>query len=524
MSDIDNIIAAMYPEKYCDTKPSEISKIKRIFRDKGLTAAVEYIEEAKISAKAAEDFKLIYDSTSETLEPVYFWILDYMPKNYKKIDKLVDNFASSPGSGHFSELQGKATQMQQEASRVLGTVNNILKGVINLIYDLKEFKVRLSHYEAAESKNNETKEAGILSLKQIWMDKVDMLRGQGSINALSSGNLQFVTLRDGFMIVNSVKDVDKLDLNDRVKRILKPRVQEFFEWKTRSYQELKKRYEIEKIYLKGQVDALKLNAKWARPYLRTAQRLTANEGLLGDPGLVTAFNTILLQLTLFGASPINVKDSVMEKSLPRDFAKIKNLKKYNAIGVIDFTFRGIPSKMGQHYTFGGRVEITFKGYALTDDEIELLKEELKKSDMELALSLVEGMTTDSLERIQVDIDDILTDKKEKGKDSDDLNPFSALFSIFKSEKTEEKKSKEKSDKEKYEKLQNALKKSENYAEKYLRNFATAEAMNKIFNIYDIYKKGHGMAAFPFPFPGDKETKTPVSRAEDFLGLKRYDRD
>ena len=78
------------------------------------------------------------------------------------------------------------------------------------------------------------------------MDKVDIQRGQGSINALASGNLQFVTLRDAFMIVDSIKAVDDLDLNERVKRILKPRVQEFFEWRKRSEQELRKRFEVEK--------------------------------------------------------------------------------------------------------------------------------------------------------------------------------------------------------------------------------------------------------------------------------------
>ena len=106
------------------------------------------------------------------------------------------------------------------------------------------------------------------------MDKVDLQRGQGSINAMSSGNLQFVTLRDAFLSAKSPEDVDKIDLNERVKRILKPRVQEFFEWKKRSEQELRKRFEIEKTYLKSQVAALKLQSKWAKPYLKAAEKLT----------------------------------------------------------------------------------------------------------------------------------------------------------------------------------------------------------------------------------------------------------
>jgi hypothetical protein len=472
----------------------------------------------------SNEYRLIYDSSSETLEPLYFWILDFMQKNFKKVEKLVDNFASSPGSGHFSELQGKASQMQQEASRVLGTVNNILKGVLNLIYDLKEFKIRLSHYEAADSKDKGTSEAGILALKQIWMDKVDMQRGQGSLNALSSGNLQFVTLRDAFMIVNSIKEVDDLDLNDRVKRILKPRIQEFFEWKERSHQELKKRYEIEKIYLKSQVSALKLNTRWAKPYLLAAQKLSQSQDLMSDAALVTAFNTIILQLTIVGIQALPVKEMIEDKKIPKEFRKMKNLREYNKFVVIDFKFRGIPSKSGQHYTFGGRADVEFKSYGLTKDEIEMIKLEQEKSDLKTAMSLVEGMTEGSLAQMQVDIDEILRDKKpgEKDEDGEDTNPFSAIFSIFKSEKKEDEKDEDDETKKqkKYEKLQKLVKKPENYAEKYLRNVAEAYAYIDCFNVYDIYKKGHGMPAFPFPWKDDKEAKAPLSTSEEIFGFGR----
>lgn len=475
-------------------------------------------------------YDLMYDSTSETLEPVYFWILDYMEKNFGKIEKLIDNFASSPGSGHFSELQGKASQMQQEASRVLGTVNNILKGIINLIYDLKEFKLRLSHYDAANSKDKTTKEAGILSLKQIWMDKVDMQRGQGSLNALSSGNLQFVTLRDAFMIVNKPEEVDNMDLNDRVKRILKPRIQEFLEWQKRSEQELKKRYEIEKIYLKSQVSALRLNSRWARPYLRAAERLRMNDTISGRPELVTAFNTLFLQLSLVGIDGIKVKSLVEDKKIPRDFKRMEpNLRKYNAVTVVDFEFRGIPSKAGQHYTFGGRVNVKFKGYGLTNEEIELVKLELKKKDLEAALTLVEGMTTDSIGQIEADIDEILNDKNEEEKKKekeDDLNPFSALFSIFKSNKEEKKKEKPESElteeeiNARYKKVEEKVKKAENYAEQYIRNYAGAEGANKCFSIYDKYKKAHGMPGFPFPYSEDREARAPTTPAEKWFLNKK----
>src|SRR3989344_6016179 len=90
---------------------------------------------------ASVEHKLVYDSSSETLEPVYFWILDFMNAGFS-VEKIIDNFSSSPGSGHFSELGIKKSQMQQEAMRILGSVNTVIKSIINIIYDLKEFQIR----------------------------------------------------------------------------------------------------------------------------------------------------------------------------------------------------------------------------------------------------------------------------------------------------------------------------------------------------------------------------------------------
>jgi len=477
--------------------------------------------------KPPQEFHLGYDSTSETLEPIYFWIIDWLERNWtKKVDKLVDNFASSPGSSHFADMQGRASQMQQEASRILGTVNNILKGVINLIYDLREFKIRLSHYESAESKDKLKAEAGLLALKQVWMDKVDMLRGQGSLNALSSGNLQFVTLRDAFMAVNSLEDVDKLDLNDRVKRVLKPRVQEFYEWKRRSYEELKKRFEIEKIYLKSQVDALKLNSRWARPYLRAAEQLRGNEKLMGDSGMITAFNTVLLELSIMAKSAINVGDATsrnpLGRDLPEEFGRMKKLKKFNSVVLIDFNFRGIPGKQGQTYTFGGRADVYFRAYALTDDEIELLKYRLDKSDLSSSFMLVEGMTTESLSKIEADIEEFLPSGDEKKKDVGS-EPLSALFSFF-SSKTKKKKDESPEDQRKrLKKIDEEVEKDghvkpDNFAEKYIRNYAEANADNLCFKLYDKYKSAHGMAKFPYG-GDDEDYGPPQSEADSLFGFR-----
>ncbi len=478
---------------------AEIDRISDIIEE--VSPHYKKRKKMNLDSVPVEDHQLVYDSSSETLEPVYFWILDFSNKLFSgNVQKLVDNFASSPGSGHFSELGMRATRMQEEGMKILGAVNTVLKSIINLIYDLKEFEIRISHYKAFHSKNKEEADAGLLALKQIWMDNVDVKRGRGSINMMAQ-DLNFVTLRDAFMIVKSLEEINKTDLNDRVKRILKPRLKEFLEWRKRSEIELKKRFEIEKNYLKSQVSSLQLYTRWAKPYLIAAEKLRMQEKGR-EPAIINVFNTVLLELTLLAKGEIDVKDAAENHDLPEDFKKLKLKRKYYNCVLIDFVFRGIPQRISaqqSHYVFGGRVEVNFKGYCLNEDELALLDERLGESDIQDALKLIEGTTTDSLEQLKDDIDYFLKSEEEKEKQekevSEDVNPFSALLGIGK--KKPEEKDKEKA-KEKAHKLKLKAKgvAEDTYVESVIRKYGEEKAGSSCYDIFDIYKKGHGMPSPP----------------------------
>lgn len=450
-------------------------------------------DKGALDSVPSREYNLIYDSTSESLEPVYFWILDFMNSSYDGVDKLVDNFVSSPGSGHFSELMGKATQMQNEAMKIYGMVNTVIKSILNLIYDLKEFNLRLQNYDDSKSKDKDTRESGLLSLKQIWMDQVDIKKGRGAINMLAQ-DLNFVTLRDAFMIVEDERllgpDGKELDLNDRVKRILKARVKEFLDWQVRSEKELRKRYEIEKTYLKTQVNTVKLYSKWAKPYLRAAEELAMPESR--DAALVKAFNTITLGLTILGKKSIDVQDAAVNKNLPEDFRKIKFRRTYYACVVVDFKFRGIPQKAGQHYAFGGRAEVTFRAYVLNEEELDLFQKKLEESEFGSAMGLVEGMTSESLDQLQEDIDEFLEGEAPLSETAApvDVNPFMALLGLGEKKPEAAKKKKEKEISE----LKDLTK--DNYAESVVRTFAEVESLDACYRIYDVYKKAHKMASTP----------------------------
>ena len=127
-----------------------IGKINpKIFADNGKEllqayGSADFIPAEAIKEKPLSKHGLVYDSSSETLEPVYFFILDLMNDFGLETQKLIDNFSSSPGSGHFAELGQRATIMQQQASKILGDVNAVIRSVLSMQLVLLELSISYS--------------------------------------------------------------------------------------------------------------------------------------------------------------------------------------------------------------------------------------------------------------------------------------------------------------------------------------------------------------------------------------------
>lgn len=441
-------------------------------------------------------FKITSDSQTSQLEPIYYWILDFMQDMGIKVEKITDNFTASPGSGQFLELNQRMSKQRQEAMNTLGAINQVVKSILNLLYDLKEFETRLDSYTKTGSKDKIERDAGILAIKQIWLDNVDIKRGNTSIKAMTFSQAPFATLIDAFMIINSAKDVEKMDLNERVKRILKQRIEEFNTWRGLSEKELKKRFEVERAYLKSQVETLKLYTAWVRPYLKSAEELRM-KGFEKSPALVNAFSTTMFELVLFGKSKFDFEKAVASRKLPPGFKNYKLKRNYSSCFLVSFSFRGHLSQRAtqrgdQAFALGGRVNMTFDCYALNEQEINLLEKELRNQDIEDSFKFIQESTDKSLEELKNDIEHFLEEGKEKEKKQekkeDDINPFSALFSIFKpKEKKQEEVPEIKSIKK------------DNYIEKEVRKIVGNTAKDMLYTIYDIYKKAHGMLSTNEPF-------------------------
>lgn len=538
MVSIHSIMGAVQPNVYCKGSKEEIDnliKIAETGKEKGVLEAAKHIEKLKKEGKdilvkpdfldqekaeisnawdlkgiktPIEQHKLGYDAVSESLEPVYFWLLDNLEEEYgAEPKKLIDTFASSYGSGHFSEMGQKSTTMQQQGMQMLGAANQVVKSIINLIYDLKDFKMRMELYDRRDSEKKEEKESALLSLKQLWLDTVDIKRGNSSIKAMAISGANapnFVTLIDGFMAIIDLKTLHEqhekgeLDLNDRVYRLLEQRFGEFEVWLKNSHEELKKRFEIERTYLKSQVATLKLYSRWAKPYLEAAKRLEQNASRTA--ALVNSFNSSILELTLFSSKEHLVKEDVDRNRVPRMYLEKVKTKYYECV-VVELKFTTIPERASQQggYGFRGRVAITFTSYSLSAEEIKLVEKAVEQDDFDGIFGAVSGATDETLGSLKTDLDELLGEKEEEKADekkkeekkTDDSNPFSALFSIFMpSTWTSKKEEKKPSD-------PNAIKiKKDDDFEKVARNYAIISARGRCNKMYSSYKGSHGMATLP----------------------------
>lgn len=437
--------------------------------------------------------KIVYDTNVNRLESLYFWIIDFLKGPYSDVEKISDTFTASPGSTYFADLGARATKMQEEGMKIMGTISMVVKTVINLIYDLKNFDLVLKSYDKAKSDDMKEKKEGLLALKERWLSNVDMQRGNGSINYMTQ-SYNFTTLRPAFFAAESVEHVEKMDLNDLVKRILIPRVGEFFDWVDLSEAELRKRYEIEKVHLRSQIDSLKLYSSWVKPYLVAAQQLGMKESK--EAGLVSVFGSMILELSLLASKKIEDLPPGLSTADIRGFYKILT---------VDFKFRAYPTPQ---LPFAGRVEIAFKSYVLNEDEKLLLEKMREDEAVGSMLNIAKNLTEGSLKQLTADIDRFLSPKEEEKKEE---TMFKGIIKDFKrtfvgqswtERMEEEKKKEEKEKKEKEDKKKKLIKEgvsSDSYEESATRQAAEVEAANTSFSTFDVFKKSQGMASFPSPF-------------------------
>ena len=89
-----------------------------------------------------------------------------------------------------------------------------------------------------------------------------------------------------------------------------------------SEKELRKRYEIEKIYLKSQVNTVQLYARWLKPYLQASGSL--EQRAESTAAIVNNFNTTFIRASvLMGYSEYDPSDDIIAGNCLKYLRKLR---------------------------------------------------------------------------------------------------------------------------------------------------------------------------------------------------------
>jgi hypothetical protein len=245
--------------------------------------------------------------------------------------------------------------------------------------------------------------------------------------------------------------------------------------------------ELKRVALRERVNALKMYARWVKPYLRAAKVLEQN--VSPSAASITALNTTLLEVVILAIGSYDLKEDVRSGVLPKFFAKGR-YREYFPILLVRFNVRATPQRTAGRSGYAGRTDMEFTSYALNLQELEALREELDKDDLRDLVVALEGTTEERLALVQKDIEEVLGDvyreraAMEEERRSEDVNPFAALFSFLRRKESA-----------RDQRMDRSLGIPRDSAvEKVIRSQAIIEARKKCFGLYEDLKAALGMPA------------------------------
>ncbi len=411
---------------------------------------------------------------------------------YSKL-KMMESIDPSALSGIMTLLFEKRRNLEDRTMNLLGNVNQVLKSIISLIYELKELDRNLAFYDLMKSSAPEKKEAAELALKRIFVDNVDARKGGASLVRLSGAPVQgqggaaFADLVGAFYAAKSLRDIGNMQRNEQYKNILKNRYIEYEEWKKINDGDLRSRRNLLLGYLKSQVGSYNLYVEWASQYLTMLKRINLTKpqtaaSYMGSTKMADIFESSIFTLNVMGFKEIyrgeyevgykkvfNNKGIEMPVSATlksesgalltrghsedsRTFIRDR-IRKYGpkviAAMEVTFGFREkqffpkitgqsgkeepmFPQNPGGMVQYEGTLDIKIAPYCFTLEEWLLFRKAQEANIQKTVFEGVDVVARNSLYAIKKDLDKYLTEAENKDKNVEKKSSSFALMDIYNS--------------------------------------------------------------------------------------------
>ncbi|MFC1696978.1 hypothetical protein ACFL1H_01485 [Nanoarchaeota archaeon] len=390
--------------------------------------------------KATKNYRLLIEDPNLNIELIYFWILNHLTTDlgFNNVIKITDLFAASELSAIAGHSATRIGQIHDRAGGMLRGMSEMLKGLFQIVREVRVIDTRLSYYYDSEDENHKEKHSAEIVLKGTWVDQVEGgAKAATSVYGLAR-EVGFTILPDLFFRLRIKKSesiderVRNLPFNNKVKEMVKRKLKEYYEWKKRSKKELETRRKFELKYLRQHYDNIRLMVDWVKPYLKTVRKMQARQKMMDSHYLVQAFETSKVEIeVMLTVKPGNV---------------VANDSKMNAVVILHFDYTTKPSMSAtaESYQRGpvhiGRCEITFRSYAMTDDEIKSFRDYREEQDMAL-VSTVDSSISGTMDALGDDLKEYLEEAGEEFPDKDEpapakpkrasaLDPFISVFKGF----------------------------------------------------------------------------------------------
>lgn len=360
------------------------------------------------------EYKLQVNTPFQSLGKFYNMILDELRGvGGFALVRINQSLSASPTSAFYGDVAQRKAYAKEQVDKSMQIIGGVVQTVIKLIYSLREFDLILKIFDSLKSKDLTKKFASEQNLKRIFIDEVDIKKGRGSINNLTTAQgMEFVALRDSFMVIKNLKSIGDIKVNDRIKRILKDRYNEFLNWKEAYEKDMRSRKKIQRQYLKSQVESMKMQLEWARPFYTLMQQLKIGTGV-ANPDLLAGIDTSIIKTKLRGTKGGEGKGKLA-----------------TAFVDVEFKFKTKPTQVrteqGQTFHHLFRVEVKYTPYVMPNS---IYKKFIEKETMK-DIDFLEELIGQSLAAIKDDLEKYMSGKDIAGEEEEKREPLPFEFLFY----------------------------------------------------------------------------------------------